>query len=257
MRFEVIRMPDSSGLGDYTESGQVLRVRHEGDEGDFIHSMYLDNAPAIALGREGSAYPKKLGRPSLFTDSDTLVGALDYGSLRVVGMGLHHPDLTIPLAVSSLYASANDRPTRRRAACATSSCQPSARPWRWSCCRRSSPPWPAPSARSAPSASAAGLQLLTMSALGQGMPAHGPGWLPAPLLVCGALPVLHFTGGSAVCRALTARRRRTAAPDPAVRHTAMRSRRRCSLPGPARRGSASASWWRRHSCPRPPAATRR
>ncbi|MGZ4751204.1 MAG: acetoacetate decarboxylase family protein [Oryzihumus sp.] len=58
MRFEVIRMPDSSGLGDYTESGQVLRVRHEGDEGDFIHSMYLDNAPAIALGREGSAYPK-------------------------------------------------------------------------------------------------------------------------------------------------------------------------------------------------------
>lgn len=92
VRFEVIRMPDSSGLGDYTESGQVLRVRHEGEEADYIHSMYLDNAPAIALGREGSAYPKKLGHPSLFTDSDTLVGTLDYGSLRVATatMGFKH-----------------------------------------------------------------------------------------------------------------------------------------------------------------------
>ena len=45
VRFEVIRMPDSSGLGDYTESGQVLRVRHDGRPVDYIHSMYLDNAP--------------------------------------------------------------------------------------------------------------------------------------------------------------------------------------------------------------------
>ncbi|MGT2461404.1 acetoacetate decarboxylase [Sinomonas atrocyanea] len=92
VRFEVIRMPDSSGLGDYTESGQVLRVRHEGRDVDYIHSMYLDNGPAISLGREGSAYPKKLGRPRLFTDSDTLVGTLDYGSLRVATatMGFKH-----------------------------------------------------------------------------------------------------------------------------------------------------------------------
>ena len=92
VRFEVITMPDSSGLGDYTESGQVLRVRHEGKAADYIHSMYLDNAPAIALGREGSAYPKKLGHPRLFTDSDTLVGTLDYGSLRVATatMGFKH-----------------------------------------------------------------------------------------------------------------------------------------------------------------------
>ncbi|MFJ3338031.1 MULTISPECIES: acetoacetate decarboxylase [unclassified Streptomyces] len=83
VRFEVIRMPDSTGLGDYTESGQVLRVRHGGEEAEYIHSMYLDNAPAIALGREGSGYPKKLGAPRLYTDSDTLVGTLDYGSLRV------------------------------------------------------------------------------------------------------------------------------------------------------------------------------
>jgi acetoacetate decarboxylase len=92
VRFEVIRMPDSSGLGDYTESGQVLRVSHDGRPADYIHSMYLDNGPAIALGREASAYPKKLGHPRLFTDSDTLVGTLDYGSLRVATatMGFKH-----------------------------------------------------------------------------------------------------------------------------------------------------------------------
>lgn len=92
VRFEVIKMPDSSGLGDYTESGQVLRVHYDGEPADYIHSMYLDNAPAIALGREGSAYPKRLGRPRLFTDSDTLVGTLDYGSLRVATatMGFKH-----------------------------------------------------------------------------------------------------------------------------------------------------------------------
>jgi len=100
VRFEVIRMPDSSGLGDYTESGQVLRVRHEGRTAEYIHSMYLDNAPAIALGREGSAYPKKLGRPSLSVDADTLVGTLDYGSLRVATatMGFKHAPMDLERA---------------------------------------------------------------------------------------------------------------------------------------------------------------
>ncbi|MCQ8186955.1 acetoacetate decarboxylase [Streptomyces rugosispiralis] len=96
VRFEVIRMPDSSGLGNYTESGQVLRVRHQGEPADYIHCMYLDNGPAISLGREASAYPKKLGKPRLYTDSDTLVGTLDYGSLRVATatMGFKHTELS-------------------------------------------------------------------------------------------------------------------------------------------------------------------
>ncbi|MGW5465565.1 acetoacetate decarboxylase [Streptomyces sp. NPDC003996] len=94
VRFEVIRMPDTTGLGDYTESGQVLRVSLDGQPADYIHCMYLDNAPAIAVGREAGAYPKKLGSPKLYTDSDTIVGTLDYGSLRVATatMGYkHHP----------------------------------------------------------------------------------------------------------------------------------------------------------------------
>lgn len=92
VRFEIMRMPDTSGLGDYTECGQAVQVRFGEEKGEYLHAMYLDNLPALASGREVSAYPKKLGSPRLYTDSDTLVGTLDYGSLRVATatMGYKH-----------------------------------------------------------------------------------------------------------------------------------------------------------------------
>ncbi len=95
VRFEVMRMPDVTGLGDYTESGQVIQVRYEGEPADYVHAMYLDNHPAIASGRERSAFPKKLGSPELYVDGDTLVGTLDYGTLRVATatMGYKHRPL--------------------------------------------------------------------------------------------------------------------------------------------------------------------
>ena len=95
VRFEVMKMPDVTGLGSFTESGQVLRVEHEGEPADYLHCMYVDSLPSIASGREISAFPKKLGAPSLYLDTDTLVGTLDYGSLRVATatMGYKHAEL--------------------------------------------------------------------------------------------------------------------------------------------------------------------
>ena len=92
VRFEMMRMPDVTGLGSYTESGQVIPVRFNGEDGDYLHAMYLDNLPAIAFGREVSAFPKLLATPKLYVDNDTLVGTLDYGSLRVAAatMGYKH-----------------------------------------------------------------------------------------------------------------------------------------------------------------------
>ena len=78
-----MRMPDTSGLGDYTECGQVIQVRFGEAKGEYLHAMYLDNLPALASGREISGYPKVIGKPRLYIDSDTLVGTMDYGSLRV------------------------------------------------------------------------------------------------------------------------------------------------------------------------------
>ncbi|RIN67999.1 acetoacetate decarboxylase [Staphylococcus simulans] len=83
IKFEVIDMPDSTGLGSYTECGQVIPVEYNGEEGEFYLSMYLNNQPAIALGRELSTFPKKYGEPRLYVDNDTLVATLDYHSLRV------------------------------------------------------------------------------------------------------------------------------------------------------------------------------
>ena len=43
VRFEVMRMPDVTGLGSFTESGQVLQVEYEGETADYLHAMYVDS----------------------------------------------------------------------------------------------------------------------------------------------------------------------------------------------------------------------
>ncbi|MFC3909546.1 acetoacetate decarboxylase [Legionella dresdenensis] len=83
VKFEVIRMPDSTGFGDYTESGQVIPVRLKGKEGSYTHAMYLDDLAPIAGGREIWGFPKKLAQPSLRVEKETLLGTLDYESTRI------------------------------------------------------------------------------------------------------------------------------------------------------------------------------
>jgi acetoacetate decarboxylase len=100
VKYEFIRMPDSTGFGDYTESGQVIPVTFEGQEGDYVHSMYLNDEAPIAAGRELWGFPKKLASPSFTVEKDTLLGALDYGPVRVATatMGYKHRMLD-PVAV--------------------------------------------------------------------------------------------------------------------------------------------------------------
>src|SRR6201993_4215243 len=92
VKFEFIRMPDSTGFGDYTESGQVIPVTFKGRKGGYSHCMFLDDHPPIAGGRELWGFPKKLGKPSLHDETDSLVGTLDYGSMPVATgtMGFNH-----------------------------------------------------------------------------------------------------------------------------------------------------------------------
>ncbi len=92
VKYEFIRMPDSTGFGDYTESGQVIPVTFEGVKGGYVHSMYLDDHPPIAGGRELWGFPKKLAQPKLHVDIDTLIGSLDYGPVRIATatMGFKH-----------------------------------------------------------------------------------------------------------------------------------------------------------------------
>lgn len=83
VKYEFIRMPDSSGFGDYTESGQVIPVIFKGKPGNYVHSMYLDCEPPIAAGREIWGFPKTYAHPSLRINSDVLTGELKYQGVRI------------------------------------------------------------------------------------------------------------------------------------------------------------------------------
>ncbi|KTD12200.1 acetoacetate decarboxylase [Legionella jamestowniensis] len=97
VKFEVIRMPDSTGFGDYTESGQVIPVRFQGKEGGYTHAMYLDDHPPIAGGREIWGFPKKLAQPCLSVEKETLLGTLDYGHNRIATATMGYKYQTLDL----------------------------------------------------------------------------------------------------------------------------------------------------------------
>lgn len=83
VKYEFIRMPDSTGFGSYTESGQVIQVEYAGEIGSYVHAMYLDVLSPIVAGRELWGFPKKLATVSLEVAEDTLVGKLRYDSIYV------------------------------------------------------------------------------------------------------------------------------------------------------------------------------
>lgn len=106
VKYEFIRMPDSTGFGDYTESGQVIPVSFNGRKGNYTHCMFLNDHPPIAAGRELWGFPKELAEPSLKAEIDTLVGELHYHQLRIaVGtMGYKHKQADQAAVQASLEA---------------------------------------------------------------------------------------------------------------------------------------------------------
>ena len=95
VKFEFIRMPDSTGFGDYTESGQVIPVSFRGRKGSYSHCMFLNDHPPIAGGRELWGFPKKLASPKVCHENETLVCTLHYGTVLCVNatMGYKHREI--------------------------------------------------------------------------------------------------------------------------------------------------------------------
>ncbi len=106
VRYEFIRMPDSTGFGDYSESGQVIPVSFAGRKGAYTHAMFLNDEPPLAAGREVWGFPKKLATPRLRVEVDTLIGTLDYGPARVATgtMGYKHGPADLAVVKASLEA---------------------------------------------------------------------------------------------------------------------------------------------------------
>lgn len=104
VKLEFMCMPDSTGFGDYTETGQVIPVSFRGRKGSYVHCMFLNDHPPIAAGRELWGFPKKLASPTLRTEIDTVVGTLDYGPVRVATatMGYKHKPVGLAPVKASL-----------------------------------------------------------------------------------------------------------------------------------------------------------
>jgi acetoacetate decarboxylase len=103
--YEFIRMPDSTGFGDYTETGQVIPVRFKTkdgvvQEGGYVHAMYLDDDARRLLAAARSGGSPRNSRAQ---------------RLRMRGMWWSAPCTTARCSVSPpQWASSIAKSTRRR-----------------------------------------------------------------------------------------------------------------------------------------------
>lgn len=106
VKYEFIRMPNSTGFGDYCESGQVIPVKFNGKAGGYTLAMFLNDGPPIFGGRELWGFPKKYADPTLSVVTDTFIGTLDYGPVRIATgtMGYKHKALDLGPVAASLAA---------------------------------------------------------------------------------------------------------------------------------------------------------
>jgi Acetoacetate decarboxylase (ADC) len=123
VKYEFIRMPDSTGFGDYTESGQVIPVKFKGQEDGYSHAMFLNDGPPIYGGRELWGFPKKYAQPSLTVDKDALIGTLDYGPVRIATgtMGFKHKALDLETVRAGLSSRTTSSRSSRMSMAATAS----------------------------------------------------------------------------------------------------------------------------------------
>jgi acetoacetate decarboxylase len=104
VRFEFLRMSSSTGFGHYAGAAQNILCHFDGDDGAYTHKMFLDAQAPIAGGRELWGFPQKLAKPSLAVEQDTLLGALDFGPVRVASasMGYKHRRVEDARGISAL-----------------------------------------------------------------------------------------------------------------------------------------------------------
>jgi len=105
VRFQFIRMPDSTGFGAYSVAAQVIPVQlPDGSSGGYVHGMYVNAHAANSGGRELWGFPQKLARPALRVAHDTLLGVLEVGPVPVANasMGFKHRPLPDAAALAEL-----------------------------------------------------------------------------------------------------------------------------------------------------------
>lgn len=101
VHYEWIKMPDSAGFGDYTESGMVIPCKYKGEDCNFVTQMYLDDLAPIVAGREIWGFPKEFAHPVLQVNKDTLTATLEYAGVTVaIGTMEYKPQVMDAAAVA-------------------------------------------------------------------------------------------------------------------------------------------------------------
>ena len=88
VKYEFIRMPDSTGFGDYAESGQVIPVSLNGVNGGYVHAMYLNDEAPIAGGREIWGFPKTVEEIDFRYADDSATCKLTMGGQHVLTLSV-------------------------------------------------------------------------------------------------------------------------------------------------------------------------
>ena len=83
VKYEFIRMPDSTGFGDYTESGQVIPVSLNGRQRAATRTACSSTTSRRSRADASSGASRRSSPPRARIEKDTLVGTLDYGPVRV------------------------------------------------------------------------------------------------------------------------------------------------------------------------------
>jgi acetoacetate decarboxylase len=104
VKFEFVRIPESTGYGEYVEVNQVIPVTYEWEEGSYIHAMYTNAIPSIVSGREIWGFPKKFGEPTFRVHENILTGTLDCSGVRIATatMGYKYEKITQEICMKTL-----------------------------------------------------------------------------------------------------------------------------------------------------------
>ena len=93
VKYEFIRMPDSTGFGDYTETGQVIPVSFLRRKGQLssIRCISTTRRRSRAAAKSGASR-RSWRSPKLTNENEVLIGTLHYGPVlcAVATMGYKH-----------------------------------------------------------------------------------------------------------------------------------------------------------------------
>jgi acetoacetate decarboxylase len=84
----------SNCCGDFSGAAIYVAARHEGVDGDYVLTMYMDHDVPLIYGRDLFGEPKKIAFSRLYRHGDTFHAWLERGGVRLIEM---HGQLTTDL----------------------------------------------------------------------------------------------------------------------------------------------------------------